>query len=172
MPIIDSLRKSIEHEISICTHLHSKIDAKDADWRPRENMRSVTELLQYLCYIGTALTEHFVEPNPDADVARTQYRTHSKASTETVTFQNFPQMIEQEKKQIMAALANVTDADLERETYHMFSGEKMTLFEALTNSTLKYFTAYRMQLFLYAKMLGAELSTPNAWYGRDPKPRA
>src|SRR5437764_531491 len=105
MSIVDSLRNSIETEITICKHLYTKFDANDAAWRPRENMRSVLHLLQYLCYIGTAVTEHFVDPIDDAEAARAKYRAHSKWSGEAVTFENFPEMIEQEKQEIFRMLA-------------------------------------------------------------------
>ncbi len=68
--IKDSLLKSSLNELSICQHLATKVDASQADWRPRENMRSNIELMQYLCYIGGTMTSHFINPPVDHEEAR------------------------------------------------------------------------------------------------------
>ena len=169
MSITKSLLKSYLHELNNAQHLYTKLDAKNADWRPRENMRTTLELMQYLCFIGKAMTAHFVNPVEDREAARQQYRDLSKWSGHAVTFENFPEMIELEKDEISNAFSNITDADMQRMTYHPFSNQETTLFEALL-TVMKYLTAYRHQLFLYAKMSGAEIGTLNNWYGRDSQP--
>jgi hypothetical protein len=167
--IKESLLKSSIHELNICQHLATKFDASLADWRPRENMRSTVELMQYLCYIGGTMTQHFIDPPVDHEEARLKYRADAKNTSENVTFANFSEWIEREKETINKAFATITDADLSRMTYHPWSGEENSLFEALLTVN-KYLCAYRQQLFLYAKMCGANISTPNNWYGRDPQP--
>ncbi len=167
--IKDSLLKSSLQELSNCQHLATKFDASQADWRPRENMRSTVELMQYLAYIGGTMTSHFINPPVDHEEARNNYRANAKNTTENVTFANFSEWIEREKETITKAFASITDADLSRMTYHMWSGDETTLFESLLTVN-QYLCAYRMQLFLYAKMCGAQISTPNNWYGRDPQP--
>jgi len=166
--IKDTLLKSCLLDLNICQHLFSKFDPAMADWRPRENMRSTLELMQYLTFIGGTMTNHFVHTSEDREAARLQYREHSKAS-KAMTFDQFPEFIEREKEQLHSVYDNITDADLSRMTYHPFSNEESALFDALLTVT-KYLTAYRHQLFLYAKMCGAQISTPNNWYGRDPQP--
>jgi hypothetical protein len=166
--IKDSLLKSCLLDLNICEHLFSKFDASQADWKPRENMRSTLELMQYLTFIGGTMANHFVHTSEDREAARAQYRENSKTS-KAMTFDQFPEFIEREKEQLHALYDNITDADLTRMTYHPFSNEESTLFEALLTVT-KYLTAYRHQFFLYAKMCGAQISTPNNWYGMDPKP--
>ncbi|HWF44615.1 MAG TPA: hypothetical protein VG537_08230 [Candidatus Kapabacteria bacterium] len=167
--IKDSLLKSCIHDLAVCQHLHSKFDASQADWRPRENMRTTTELMQYLSFIGGTMTKHFIDPPADREAARNTYRANSKNSKENVTIENFHDAIEREKDAIREAYSSITDADLSRMTYHMFSNEESSLFDSLL-TVVKYLTAYRHQLFLYAKMCGAEISTPNNWYGMDPQP--
>ncbi len=167
--IKDSLLKSCLLDLSICQHLSTKFDPSQADWRPRENMRSTVELMQYLTYIGGTMTKHFVNPPVDHEEARTNYRTNAKNSAENVNFTNFSEWIEREKAEISEVYANITDADLARMTYHPFSGDETTLFEALLTVS-KYLCAYRQQLFLYAKMCGANINTRNNWYGMDAQP--
>jgi hypothetical protein len=169
MAIKDSLLKSSLHELSICQHLATKFDASQADWRPRENMRSTVELMQYLCYIGGTMTAHFINPPVDHEEARTNYRTNSKLTADNVTFANFSEWIGREKDTITKAYSTISEADLSRTTYHPWSNEETSLFESLLTVN-KYLCAYRQQLFLYAKMCGANISTPNNWYGMDPRP--
>jgi hypothetical protein len=167
--IKDSLLKSCVQDLSICQHLYTKFDASQADWRPQANMRSTLELMRYITYIGGTMTKHFVNPADDREEARGKYRANAKRSEEQVTFENFPEHIEREKAEIREVLSTITDADLQRKTYHPFSNEESSLFEALLTVT-KYLTAYRHQLFLYAKMTGAEINTRNNWYGIDAFP--
>jgi len=167
--IKESLLKSCIQDLANCQHLYTKLDISQADWRPRENMRSTVELLQYLCFIGGTMTKHFINPPTDHEAARNTYRTNSTEAKETVTFENFNDAIEREKNAIREAYSGITDADLSRTTYHMWTNEESSLFDSLLTVT-KYLTAYRHQLFLYAKMGGAQISTPNNWYGMDPKP--
>ncbi len=67
-------------------------------------------------------------------------------------------------------MSAITAEDLETETVYPW-GEKVKLGRALLEAPLKYLTAYRMQLFLYAKQSGAEVGTANNWRGVDPKPK-
>jgi hypothetical protein len=170
MSIIQSIQNSILLDLSNCQHLYTKLDPKKADWKPAENMRTTLELMQYLCFIGTAFSQHFANAPEDRDAARNNYRELSKWSREAVTFENFLEMIEKEKKDIQAALAGVSDADLSRPVYHMFSGEEHSLLDGLL-TVLKYVCAYRHQLFLYAKMNGANINTLDNWYGKDSSAR-
>jgi hypothetical protein len=166
MTIKNSLQNSLLHELTVCQHLHTKLDPKNADWRPQANMRSTLELIQYLCYIGKTMVGHFVNPAEDKALAIDNYRAKAKWSTENVTFANFAEMIEREKEEITEVLSHVSDTDLQRVTYHLFNKEETTLFDALL-TVVKYLCAYRHQLFLYAKMCGAEINTRNNWHGVD-----
>jgi hypothetical protein len=169
MAITTSILKSYIQDLNNCQHLHAKFDAKSADWRPQANMRTTLELMQYLTYIGKTTARHFINPSEDHEEARTSYRADAKQAADSVTFENFPEMIEREKEEIRALFSGITDADLARMTYHPFSNEETTLFEALL-TVGKYLCAYRHQLFLYAKMCGAEINTRNNWYGIDAQP--
>jgi hypothetical protein len=170
MSTIESIQNSILQDLTICQHLYTKLDPKKAEWKPAEGMRPTIHLLQYLCYIGKAMIRHFVDTPENHDTARKNYRELSKWSGEAVTFENFPEMIEQEMTEIQSLLAGLTDADLHRTTYHMWSEEEYPLIEGLF-TTMKYICAYRHQLFLYAKMCGADINTLDNWYGKDSSAR-
>ncbi len=170
MSISSSIQKSLLHDLSVAQHLNEKFKAEDAEWKPAENMRSTLQLMQYLTFIGKTFSQQFINPPTDHEVARTNYRNDAKFAGENVTFENFSEMIEKEKAEITEAFSGISDSDLERMTYHPFSGDESTLFEAL-QTVVKYVCAYRHQLFLYVKMCGAEVNTLNNWYGKDPAPK-
>jgi hypothetical protein len=169
MSIKESLLNSCLHDLTVCQHLATKFAPENADWRPRENMRSTVELMQYLSFVGMAFTQQFISAPEDRDLARNNYRTLAKLSSDGVNLDNFAEWIEREKDAIREAFSTISEAGLSRPTYHPFSGDESTLFDALLTTT-KYIAAYRQQLFLYAKMLGANVNTRNNWYGLDSTP--
>jgi hypothetical protein len=171
MSIKESLLNSCLHDLTVCQHLATKFAPENADWRPRENMRSTVELMQYLSFVGKAFTQQFINAPEDRDMARNNYRALAKLSAESVNFDNFSEWIEREKDDIRQAFSTISEADLSRPTYHPFSGEESTLFDALLTVS-KYLCGYRQQLFLYAKMCGANVNTRNNWYGLDSPPPA
>ncbi len=73
--------------------------------------------------------------------------------------------------QIHYMMDQVTDADLAEREVTMPWGATFKLGEALVNTSLKFLTAYRMQLFLHAKTGGAaHLSTSDCWMGCSSPP--
>ena len=85
--------------------------------------------------------------------------------------EEFVAILEEEKKKLTNLLSPLTDEDLLTMETTQPWGQKVKLIEALLNNSLKYLAAYRLQLFMYAKMWGAEIGTPNAWRGVDVKPK-
>jgi hypothetical protein len=167
---LETLLNACDHELEVCKHLYTKFDPSKADWRPQQNMRTTLELMQYLTFIGTAFARQFANPPEDRDAAREGYRDLAKQS-KTLTFESFPEAIDREREDIRNAFEGLTDADLSRQTYHQFSGTEHTLLQGVI-TILEYLCAYRHQLFIYAKMNGAEINTLNNWYGKDPAPRS
>src|ERR1700689_976181 len=100
MSIKESLLKSCLHDLSTCQHLATKFSPENADWHPRENMRSTVELMQYISFAGTVFTQQFINAAGDRDLARNNFRALSKFSSEGVTFDNFSEWVEQEKEAI------------------------------------------------------------------------
>jgi hypothetical protein len=170
MTFKDYILEAMLKDLTVCQHLYEKIPAGSMDKRPREGMRSTRELLNYLAYIGSGTVESYI----DGGWAKEENVARMKAVRENankIEPEDFIAAIEAEKKKITEALAPLTDEDLlTMETTHPW-GTKVKLIEALLNNSLKYLAAYRLQLFTYAKMYGAEISTPNAWRGMDPKPK-
>ena len=158
-------------DLTLCQHLYEKIPEGAMDKRPREGMRSTRELLHYIAFIGSASVETYI----NGGWAKEENVERMKAVRETtnkIDLDNFVTILEEEKKELTALLTPITDEDLLTMETQQPWGTKVKLLEALLNNSLKYLAAYRLQLFMYAKMWGAEIATPNAWRGIDVKPKA
>jgi hypothetical protein len=150
MSITESILTTCLQDLSICQHLYTKLDPEKAQWRPRENMRSTLELLQYLASI-------YYVTNPSD---REKYRDAS-----SITFEEFPNLIEERKNELRGMFQDITDNQLTG-----VSESDTGIFNNLTY-IMRVLTAYRHELFLHAKMCGADISTSNDWRGHDmPKP--
>src|SRR5215207_2250519 len=54
------LANMIVNEMKICKRLYTKILEDKMGFRPKDDMRSIHELLQYLCIVGTALPSYWL----------------------------------------------------------------------------------------------------------------
>ncbi len=153
---------SCRHEVSVIQHLAGKIEEGSLEYRPTEGQRSTLELLQYLTvsgiitarYIGTQNWEHAAELGE-----------RSKG----VTLATFAPAMDTQMAEIETSLADLDDAALATLETTMPWGSPCTGGEALVNMVLKTFVAYRMQLFLYMRSCGADVTTMNCWVGMDPQ---
>ena len=154
--------ESVAGETSVCKHLFNKIPEGGLDYSPGENMRNTLELLRYLTYCGLAPTEALLKENWEL------IQNHVSAAS-SLEGPQFPQQMEEQQRQLEEMLQEVPEEDLKSRQVRVPWGAQMSLGEALVNLPLKFLTAYRMQLFLYAKAAGArELGTYNCWMGCDP----
>ena len=167
--ITDTFQKTLLHELNVCQHLATKLERSNADWRPRENMRSTLELMRYIATITSATLPHYITM-PAKEGARDRYIA-VRAETAAMPFDGFTERLESEKAQILRYMPTITDADLGRATHHPYNGADVSLIEALL-SVQRNLTAYRHELFLHAKLCGASVNTMNNWGGVDPKPAA
>jgi hypothetical protein len=146
MSITESILTACLQDLSICQHLYTKLDPEKAHWRPRENMRSTLELFQYIASI-------YYVTNP---IDRKKYPEAS-----SITFEEFPNLIEERKNELQRMFLDITDS-------HLTEGSKdeTGIFNNLTY-IMRVLTAYRHELFLHAKMCGANIYTSNNWRGHD-----
>lgn len=160
-----ALEASILQECTICKHLHGKIPQDAFDYRPSEGQRSTLELLRYLAMVGVATMKTFVSGDWSG------WRQYS-VRTATMTPEEFPATMDLQMEEIREIFAGLSEEDLETRIVHLPTGIEMPLGAALMEAVLKWFTAYKMQLFLYAKASGAEnISTSNCWRGMDMPPK-
>lgn len=157
----NDVRDAILDECDILVHLYGKLPKDALDYRPTPKQRSTLELLRYLTYAGVAGIGKAVD-GTYAVLKEGEKRTSEMRAEE------FPAAMERQKKAIIAAFDKLTEAQLATQESSDPLGRKMSLGRALLAMPLRWMTAYRMQLFLYAKAAGNhEIGTANTWAGID-----
>lgn len=157
----EELIEEIVLECAIAKHLYTKLNPADADYRPSPGQRSTLELLRYLVICGSSSAYQIA--TGDMDGARDRYM-----SSANMTFEEFPEAMDRQIEELRAVIGGVPEADLTTRTAPHPDGNEYPLGLMFVKMPLKWLTAYRMQLFLYAKANGAgEINTVNNWVGRD-----
>lgn len=162
----EQLAQSAARECDIILHLFNKLPPDAYDYRPSAEQRSTLELLRYLAICATAGIQCMVR-NDWKLFAGYRDRVKDMPASE------FPAAMEQQKQEILAFLAETSEETLSTQEAPMPGGAMIPLGMAILDGPLKWLTAYKMQLFLYAKTSGVtDLKTSNLWRGTDPKPPA
>ncbi len=164
------LLDSMEKEVMIIKHLYTKIPNADLSYRPAENMRTALELLQYMAWCGDAMVAASVSEDAEKSM-RELILPYRDEAQKIQTGDDFLAAMDQQYQNIDTLMTNITDEDLVNKEAMFPWGEKAPLGFVIMNSAFKYLAAYRMQLFLYAKMAGnTEINTMNCWLGKDYVP--
>lgn len=168
MSFKDDLHESIQLELHILEHVFNKIPKENLEaleYRPSPGQRSLLELLRYLSYAGIGGCLAAVEGGFDG------FRRVA-ARAEEMPAGEFPAALARQKEEIAELFAGLTDEDLLTRRTKNPLGQELSLAKGLMELPFRWLAAYRMQLFLYAKANGADLWTPDCWYGihRDRPP--
>lgn len=160
MPIQDDLIFILFLECDAAKHLYTKLPKGKASlaYRPTPGQRSTLELLRYLSYCGIGACHFALEGNWDG------YQKVAKRG-QKMPAGKFPAAMDRQKKEIAALLSKLSAADFSSRMTKNPAGQEMTLGRALLEMPTRWLGGYRMQLFLYARALGADVSTPDCWYG-------
>lgn len=149
---------AVHNEFRIIKHLITKIPAAGHDYRPSEKQRSTLELLAYLSAIGSSMMTSLLTGTWPEDY---------QARIESVTIENVSEKIDEEEAKIAELFPRFTDAMMDESVDLFGMGFPETKSEYLLD-LLQILSAYKMQLFLYAKASGNhDIGTSNAWGGRD-----
>ncbi|HEU4569931.1 MAG TPA: hypothetical protein VFS07_05110 [Gemmatimonadales bacterium] len=152
---------SLQHECDVAVHLHTKLSPDSFGYRPSPTQRTTLELLQYLGTIGIGAATCMVAGDWKRFAPFTERAKQMRA-------EEFPAAMARQKEELTALIEGLTDAQLATQMAPMPAGGEMPLGAALLNGPLKWLTAYKLQLFLYAKATGAtNIGTSNAWGGVD-----
>lgn len=150
------------HEIKVCRFLATKVPDGMHSWRPTHGQRSVLELMQYLVRCGIAPAVSRLGGSKDLALP------YIDAATK-VTPASFDSAMETQAGQIREFVMGISDADWKSKLVELPWGEKVSVGRALLESSVKYLTAYKMQLFLYLKQMGVQgLGSSHCWAGREP----
>jgi hypothetical protein len=163
----DDLISAMHLECDVAKHIFSRLPREDwratLDYRPSPPQRSTLELLRYLSYTGIT--------GCLACLGQRERIKDLEAAAASLAAEEFPAAMDREKEEIARLLGSLTDEDLAARRVKNPLGEEMTLGRALLDMPVRWLTGYRMQFFLYARALGAEVVTPDCWYGVSmPRP--
>lgn len=158
----ESFLELVRHEVGTIRHLAQRLPNGALDYQPSSAQRSLRELLQYLTVCAIVPCRAALEGNWDSAPA---FRERAG----TVTPDNFDSMMQLQLDELEALVSGVTHDELVQRDATLPWGTPCKLGYAFTVMGLQVLTAYRMQLFLYAKAAGNhELASANCWIGRDP----
>ncbi|MBK8551185.1 MAG: ClbS/DfsB family four-helix bundle protein [Ignavibacteria bacterium] len=161
----DQLLEAIKDEFKIIKHLYTKIPEGKLEFKPAEEMRTVFQLLRYFTWCGLVTLKTFIEGEEDSP----NFGIYKELSEAAQNFkpENFNDVMDEQLNSINKLFEKFSDEDLLSKKVMMPFGDKLSLGEAIIKTTVKHMTAYRMQLFLYLKILGVEVNTVNCWIGED-----
>jgi hypothetical protein len=152
---------SIQHEFNICKHLHGKFTPESMEYRPSPAQRSTLELMRYLSVLGIAATRSMAAKDWSI------YGSYKERAA-NMAAEDFPAAMDRQIEELREYLDSFSDEEFNALTLTLPNGQELPVLLGLMNSILKWFTAYKMQLFLYAKANGRlEMDTFNAWFGVD-----
>ena len=155
------LLNNIEKEMKICRRLYTKIPPDVLHYRPKEGVRSVLELLQYLSIIGTAMPDFWLGSN-HADFET--FFADQILISKKLEPGHFLDAMDGQIAKIRQLFDKVSDEDLyEKEVKYPWAGTE-PLGEALINTSVKWLSAYKLQLFYLIKLsTDQQIGTPDAW---------
>ena len=154
------LLNAIEKEINICKRLFSLVPKDQLHYRPKEGMRSTLELLQYLTVIGSVMPAFWIQP---AEPFNEFFANRTKAAME-VNEDNFVEAMDKQLTEIHSLFSGITDEVLLNKEISFPWGSTAALGDAILGTSVKFITAYKMQLYLYLKMSTDQtLGTADAW---------
>lgn len=155
------LLNSILKEMKLIRRISTLIPEDQLDFRPKEGMRSTLELLRYLSTIGTGMITWW--NRTDGADLRTHF-TELNTKTEHISTHNIMEAMDGQIALIQEIFDSFTEEDLYTKEVTLPSGAKSLLGEALLETSVKYLTAYKLQLFVNLKMsTDLKLGTPDLW---------
>ena len=161
----EHLLNNIIDEMKICKRLYSKIPKEKMDFRPKADMRSIHELLQYLCIVGIALPIYWLQESDSDFFAAFNARA---AASKQIPHEQFLSKMDEQIKLIQTLFQQICEEDLLNKEVPYPWGGKALLGEALIASSVKFLTGYKLQLFLYIRMCtDLKLITSDAWFITD-----
>jgi hypothetical protein len=155
------LLNSIITELKLIRRLTSKITEEQLEFRPKEGVRSTHELLQYLSYAGTGIIQYWYRTD-ESDLKTTfaGFRAHAN----TIPLNGFVDEITNQIELAERLFEQITEEDLLTKEVDYPGGATGKLGEAIINTSIKWLTAYKLQLFLNMKLSSEEvLATPDLW---------
>lgn len=155
------LLNNILKEINICRRLSTKIPANQFNFRPKEGVRSMMELLQYLGVAGSVMPGYWLKKD---DTDFNTYFGSASAKVKTMSADQFLPIMDEQISMVKALFDQISEDDLVNMEVAYPWGGKAALGEAIMSTSVKWLSAYKLQLFLFIKLCDDQkLTTADAW---------
>lgn len=157
----EQLLSSLIKELQICKRLSTKIPPDQLNFRPKEGLRSTLELLQYLSWCGSGMLLFWTQKD-EAD-----FRTYIGkiiGASKDMKASDFLTAMDSQIETVSRIINSFEESDLEEHEILFPWGAKGKLKEGILETSIKWTTAYKLQLFIYLKLCSDQkLGTPDAW---------
>ncbi len=160
----EQIWSSFTKEFHILKHLAEKIPAGGEHHKPTEKQRTTLELMHYIAMFGGGMFSVIKTGDGNA------FMDYGNKVGE-ISVENFADALDDQANAMKEIFDGFTDELLAEEISVWGQTQSRDLFLL---DCLKMLTAYKMQLFLYAKAAGNHsIGTSNVWAGMDmPVPQA
>ena len=159
----DDLLASALREIRISKQLLTNMPEGGWDYRPSEAQRSTLDLARYLCAVGQGT----VHAGSDGSF---QWFAENNERFQALKAEEIPGELDKEIAEMERLFGQITEDQFQNAEVTVGDMGHYTLRGWLMETTLKFLTAYKLQLFLYLKAAGAtHINTLDAWR-RDGSP--
>ena len=155
------LLNNIEKEINICRRLYTKIPPGQMNFRPKEGVRSILELLQYLGVVGSAMLSYWLKKD---DIDFNTFFDTKVITSKAMPHEQFLTVMNEQMATIKDLFNQIGEEDLlNREIAYPWGGNA-PMGEAIIATSIKWLSAYKLQLFLFIKLSDDQkLTTADAW---------
>jgi hypothetical protein len=155
----DQIWSSFAKEINLIKHIAERLPEGSEHHKPTEQQRTTLELLHYLSGMGAGILGSVVLGDAGA------FAEYLK-KTEGVTRETFADMMDMQATDMKAIFDEINQEQMNEEV-ELWGGWRQSRALFILD-LLKMMTAYKMQLFLYAKAAGnSTIGTSNLWAGMD-----
>ncbi len=153
--------KLLEKEIGTIIQLSKNIQPEMLNYRPKENMRTMEELMNYISGCGYNFQSYWMT---DGSLSVQDFFANLRANRTMVTIDNFEQEMKRQLENIIKLVASLNDDEWQHKMVKYPWGEEAPIGEALIETTIKWLTAYKYQMMMYIKMGGdVPLTTKDVW---------
>ena len=155
------LLNNIEKEINICRRLYTRIPPDQMHFRPKEGVRSTLELLQYLGIIGSTMLSYWLKKD---DTDFTTFFGAKTTAAKAMPHEQFLIVMDKQMATIKDLFNQISEEDLFHKEITYPWGGKAPMGEAIVATSIKWLSAYKLQLFLFIKLSDDQkLTTADAW---------
>lgn len=159
------LTNAMLREMNICKRLYTKIPHDKMDFKTKEELRTIHDQLQYLCVIGTAPLEFWINKS---DMPFNTFFAEVTAASKKIPHEKFLSAMDEQIDRTKKLFNQITEDDLFTKEVSYPWGEKVPLGEAIIGTCIKFLSAYKLQLFLHIKLCSdQQLGTADAWVLTD-----